>query len=91
MCDQEIDRGRVLEEIIGFAEQHQLTIHPRIDLERHVDRVLRHKGHCPCDPIRPKCPCPESLDELLTDKGTCCCTFFVSTRYLERWGYLTLH
>ena len=60
--------------VLDFAQEHNLVIHPGNGYDYYIEGYLMF-NHCPCDPSRPNCPCPESLEEIKT-KGHCKCILF---------------
>lgn len=61
-------------EILDFARDHGLVIHPGGGYEYYID-IFYKSGHCPCDKTRLSCPCPESIEEVASD-GWCKCHLF---------------
>ncbi|KTB48883.1 hypothetical protein DEALK_17300 [Dehalogenimonas alkenigignens] len=59
--------------IIKFAHEHGFIIHA-MGYEYYLNGVKRF-GHCPCDKMRPACPCPQSIEEV-ESKGHCLCGLF---------------
>ena len=56
--------------ICDFAHEHGMVIHPK-GYGYYIDSFLMFQ-HCPCDAIRKKCPCDESIDEV-AQNGHCLC------------------
>ena len=80
------------EELIDFAEQNGLYLHPTNPIDDHIARVNAGNGACPCDPNNRTCPCDEAItdsnDPNRPEKERCCtCRVLVSQDYLESWGY----
>lgn len=69
-----------------FCAKHGLKTHPLKTLKQWAE-VVCEKNHCPCDPKRPECPCPEALDEI-ESKGKCKCgKFFSPDKWEDIWGW----
>lgn len=62
-------------QILDFARDHGLVIHPGRGFEYWVEAYYASGNHCPCDKDRPECPCPESVDEV-REKGWCKCRLY---------------
>ena len=80
------------EDLLNFAQENGLNVHPTNPLDQHVERVNTGNGACPCDPEHRTCPCEEAIsdcnDTTKPEKERCCtCRVFVSTDYVDAWGY----
>ena len=60
--------------IVEHAREHSFLINPATG---YVDalRNIKTFHHCPCDASRPKCPCPQSVDEV-KNIGYCKCRLY---------------
>lgn len=66
------NRDRALK-ILEFAILEKVVINPA-GMNYFIEGYNRF-GHCPCDPGRPDCPCPEAPAEI-AEKGKCKCQLF---------------
>lgn len=61
-------------EILDFARDNKLVIHPGKGYDYYVDNYFRFEC-CVCDPTRPNCPCPEAIEEV-AKIGWCKCRLY---------------
>ena len=81
-------RGReeIAEDIIRFARENKLEIHPGQEPFKWADLVI-NKGGCPCVPGRNDCPCEFVLEDM-KDLGRCRCGLFCNVAYLREYNNL---
>ena len=81
-------RGReeIAEDIIRFARENKLEIHPGQDPLKFAELVIKHGG-CPCVPGRNHCPCEFALEDI-KELGRCRCGLFCNEAYLEEYDRL---
>lgn len=79
-------REKIAVELIKFACQHELKIHPGQDPFKWADLVIR-KGGCPCVPARKHCPCEFALDDI-KELGRCRCGLFCNDDYIKKYNDL---
>ena len=81
-------RGReeIAEDIIRFARENKLEIHPGQDPLQFAELVIKHGG-CPCVPGRNHCPCEFALEDI-KELGRCRCGLFCNEAYLEEYDRL---
>lgn len=63
-------------DILEFALEHNLRIHPAKDLDGLCKRAVE-SGHCPCQVNVLTCPCPKALEFCFKD-GYCVCKLFIT-------------
>lgn len=68
------EKNKVRRQILDFARDNNLVIHPGGGFEYYANNYFE-VGHCVCDKTRPVCPCPESIDEVKED-GWCKCKLY---------------
>jgi len=79
-------REQIAEDIIRFARDNNLEIHPGQDPLKWADLVIK-KGGCPCVPGRNHCPCEFVLEDI-KDINRCRCGLFVNGAYIEEYNRL---
>ena len=81
-------RGReeIAEDIIRFAQENKLEIHPGQDPLKFAELVIKHEG-CPCVPGRNHCPCEFVLEDM-KDLGRCRCGLYCNGAYLQEYNNL---
>ena len=79
-------REQIAEDIIKFAQDNNLEIHPGQEPLKWADLVIKHEG-CPCVPGRNHCPCEFVLEDI---KGInrCRCGLFVNDAYIQEYNRL---
>lgn len=81
-----LDRDRIAANIVKFAQDNDLQIHPGQDPFKWADLVIK-KGGCPCVKGRPECPCQFVLEDL-KELNRCRCGLFVNGAYIEEYNRL---
>ncbi|MBA7535383.1 hypothetical protein ES705_27636 [subsurface metagenome] len=83
-----MDRSKeqIAADIIKYAQDNKLRIHPGQDPFRWGDLVIK-KGGCPCVPGRNSCPCA-FVKEDIKEFGRCRCGLFCNDVYLEEYNQL---
>ncbi len=61
-------------EILDFARDNNLVIHPGVGYDYFTDNYFE-VGHCVCDSTRLDCPCLEAVEEVERD-GWCKCRLY---------------
>jgi len=81
-------RGReeIAEDIIRFARENNLEIHPGQDPLKFAELIIKHEG-CPCVPGRNHCPCEFVLEDMKA-LGRCRCGLFCNNDYIEEYNNL---
>ena len=81
-------RGReeIAEDIIRFARENNLQVHPGQDPLKFAELIIKHEG-CPCVPGRNHCPCEFVLEDM-KDLGRCRCGLFCNDAYIEEYNSL---
>lgn len=79
-------REQIAADIIKFAQDNNLQIHPGQEPLKWGDLVIK-KGGCPCVPGRNWCPCDFVLDDL-KELNRCRCGLFVNGAYIEEYNRL---
>ncbi|MDM7913242.1 MAG: hypothetical protein QUS09_09110 [Methanotrichaceae archaeon] len=69
-------------DILEFAWEHHLMIHPDKDLEGFCERTVS-SGHCICRDTELFCPCDSALEFCRRDGYCTCRLFIVPERYAE--------
>ena len=82
------DRDRIAENIVKFAQDNKLKIHPGQEPLKWADLLIKHGGHCPCVRDRDHCPCDFALQDI-KDQNSCRCGLFVNESYVEEYNRLT--
>jgi hypothetical protein len=80
------DGDRIAADIVKFAQDHNLHIHPGQEPRKWADLVIK-KGGCPCVPGRDHCPCEFAMDDI-KEIGRCRCGLFCNDAYLEEYNRL---
>jgi len=80
-------REEIAEDIIRFAQENKLEIHPGQDPLKFADLVIKHEG-CPCVPGRNHCPCEFVLEDI-KELGRCRCGLFCNEAYVREYNKLT--
>lgn len=74
ICDR--DKVELKLDILEFAMEHGLRIHPEKDLDGFCERTVG-VGHCPCKDHEMYCPCSVALENC-KEQGFCTCRLFAS-------------
>ena len=74
-------------DIVKFAQDNNLKIHPGQEPLKWGDLVLKKGGVCPCMPGRNHCPCEFVLDDI-KELGRCRCGLFCNDAYIEEYNRL---
>lgn len=82
------DRETIAANIIKFAQENKLHLHPGQEPLKWADLVLKNGG-CPCVPSRPECPCKFVLEDL-KEQNRCRCGLFVNDAYLKEYNALNV-
>ena len=72
--------------MLKFRERYGLKTHPLKTLRGWAEVVVI-KGHCPCNPDRPLCPCPEAIEEIKKNGKCYCGKFFTPEKWEKIWGW----
>ena len=80
------DRETIAANIVKFAQDNKLQIHPGQEPLKWADLVIK-KGGCPCVPGRSECPC-EFVPDDIKQLGRCRCGLFCNDAYLEEYNML---
>ncbi len=67
-------KNKVRREILDFARDNKLLIHPGRGFDYYVDNFFKFNS-CVCDRSRLRCPCPEAIKECEED-GWCKCRLY---------------
>ena len=79
-------REQIAEDIIKFARDNNLKLHPGPEPLKWADLVIKHQG-CPCVPGRNHCPCEFALEDI-REIGRCRCGLFCNDAYIEEYNNL---
>ncbi|MBA7662312.1 hypothetical protein ES703_70340 [subsurface metagenome] len=79
-------REEIAEDIIRFAQENKLKIHPGQDPLKFADLVIKNNG-CPCVPGRNGCPCEFVLEDM-KELGRCRCGLFCNDAYIVEYNNL---
>ena len=79
---------KVADDILQFAERHELLLHPGRDIHKWAELVIKEGGCCPCVPSRRGCPCEYVLQDI-EEENCCRCRLFVNEAYLRQYNELT--
>ena len=79
-------REEIAEDIIRFARENRLKIHPGQEPLKFAELVIKHEG-CPCVPKRNHCPCEFVLEDM-KKLGRCRCGLFCNGAYLRVYNNL---
>lgn len=79
-------REQIAKDIIKFAQDNNLEIHPGQEPLKWADLVIK-KGGCPCVPGRNHCPCEFVLEDI-KEINRCRCGLFVNGAYIEEYNSL---
>ena len=79
-------REQIAADIIKFAQDSNLQIHPGQDPLKWADLVIKKDG-CPCVPGRPYCPCLLALEDI-KQLDRCRCGLFCNGDYLKVYNEL---
>lgn len=77
------------EEIIKFAEDNGIKIHPGQDPEKWEQLLIKKEGHCPCVPNRDHCPCEFVMGDI-KELGRCRCGLFCNDAYIKEYNRLSI-
>ncbi len=80
-------REQIAEDIIKFARDNNLQLHPGQEPLKWADLLIKHEGRCPCVPGRNHCPCEFVLEDI-KELGRCRCGLFVNGAYIEEYNSL---
>lgn len=88
---KEKDKIELKLDILEFAQNYNLAIHPDKDLDRFCESTVT-MGHCICRDNELYCPCEQALP-LCVKEGHCTCRLFITresyflelVKYRERW------
>ena len=88
---KEKDKTELKLDILEFAQEHNLVVHPDKDLDRFCESTVTY-GHCICRDNELYCPCEQALPLCLTE-GHCTCRLFITreaypielAKYRGRW------
>jgi hypothetical protein len=83
-----LDRETIAGNIVKFAKDNKLKIHPGQEPLKWADLLIKRGGHCPCVPGRSHCPCDFVLEDI-KELGRCRCGLFVNGAYIEEYNRLT--
>lgn len=83
-----LDRETIAENIVKFAKDNNLKIHPGQEPLKWADLVIRRGGHCPCVPGRDHCIC-DFVQEDIRELGRCRCGLFCNSAYIDEFNRLT--
>ena len=67
-------RNKKRRQILDFARDNKLVIHPGCGFESYVDSFYESNA-CPCDKTRLDCPCDKALGEV-EKQGWCRCRLY---------------
>jgi hypothetical protein len=81
------DREAIAENIIKFAQDNKLRIHPGQDPLKWGDLLIKRGGHCPCVPGRNHCPCEFVLEDI-KELGRCRCGLFCNDAFVKLYDDL---
>ncbi len=76
----------IAEDIVKFAQDNNLKIHPGQEPLKFADLVLKKAG-CPCVPARDHCPCEFVLEDI-KELSRCRCGLFCNDAYIEEYNSL---
>jgi hypothetical protein len=82
-----LERQTIAEDIVKFAQDNNLKIHPGQEPLKFAGLVLKKGGACPCVPGRDACPCQFVLDDI-KELGRCRCGLFCNDAYIEEYNRL---
>lgn len=82
------DRETIADNIVKFAQDNKLKIHPGQEPQKWADLLIKRGGHCPCVPGRDHCPCDFVLDDI-KELGRCRCGLFCNDAYIKLFNTLT--
>lgn len=82
-----LESKTIAADIVKFAQDNNLKIHPGQEPLKWGDLVLRKGGACPCVPGRNHCPCEFVLSDI-RELGRCRCGLFVNDTYIEEYNRL---
>ncbi len=80
-------REEIAEDIIRFARENNLKIHPGQEPLKWAKLVLRKGERCPCVPERNPCPCGFVLADI-KELGQCRCGLFCNDAHIELYNEL---
>lgn len=80
------DREMIAENIVKFAQDNKLKVHPGQEPLKWADLVIKKNG-CPCVPTRLKCPC-ELIPDDVKKLNRCRCGLFVNDAYIREYNSL---
>jgi len=83
-----LDRETIAGNIVKFAQDNNLKIHPGQEPLKWGDLVIRKGGGCPCVPSRKDgCPCNFALEDI-KELGRCRCGLFCNAAYVKLYNDL---
>ena len=80
-------KSKLRRDIVDFAQNHNLVVHPGRGYEYYVENYLLF-GSCACDRTRLTCPCVECLAEIKKD-GWCKCRLYFKNLGTYKAKYLS--
>ena len=80
------EANRITNNILEFAENNKLHIHPGRDVREWAQLVIK-EGGCPCVSSRKSCPCEYVLQDI-EEEDCCRCRLFINESYLELYNEL---
>ena len=80
-------REAIAGNIVKFAQDNNLKIHPGQEPLKWGDLLIKRGGHCPCVPGRDHCPCDFVLEDI-KESNCCRCGLFVNDAYIEEYNML---
>jgi hypothetical protein len=83
------DREAIAGNIVKFAQDNKLKIHPGQEPLKWADLLIKRGGHCPCVRDRDHCPCDFVLEDI-KELGRCRCGLFCNDAYIEEYNRLVV-
>jgi hypothetical protein len=84
-----LDRETIAGNIVKFAQDNKLKIHPGQEPLKWADLLIKRRGHCPCVRDRDHCPCDFVLEDI-KELGRCRCGLFCNDAYIEEYNRLVV-
>ena len=81
------DRETIAANIVKFAQNNGLQLHPGQEPLKWADLVLKKGGNCPCVPGRSQCPCEFVMNDI-KELGRCRCGLFCNDAYIREYRAL---
>jgi len=82
-----LDREAIAENIVKFAQDNKLKIHPGQEPLKWADLLIKRGGHCPCVRDRDHCPCDFVLEDI-KELGRCRCGLFCNDAFIKLYDGL---